>query len=66
MPLRLFGTDVSRKAIIVSQVHNVVEIVGMALWLSLTLKGRTEFGFVVLAVTLTVEHILALAAGKLA
>ncbi len=64
--LKLFGTTVSRKAIVVSQVHNVIEIAGMALWLNLVLDGRMLLGFVVLAVALTVEHILALAAGKLA
>lgn len=38
---RIFGIEVSRRAIVLSQVHNVVEIV-------------------------TVEHVLALAAGKVA
>ena len=64
--LKLFGTTVSGKAILVTQVHNVVEIVGMTGWLTLVLRGQALEGFIVLAVTLTVEHILALAAGKLA
>lgn len=64
--LKLFGTTVSGKSILVSQVHNIVEIIGMTGWLALVLDGHKVEGFVVLAVTLTIEHILALAAGKIA
>lgn len=38
----------------------------MAGWLALVMAGQGVLGFVVLAVGLTVEHVLALAAGKLA
>jgi len=62
--IRLLGTYVSGRAILLSQIHNVVEIVGMATWLALVLDHRVVLGTVVLVVTLTVEHILALAAGK--
>ena len=62
--IRILGTDVSKRAILLSQIHNAVEILGMTIWLSLVLAHRPLLGFVVLAVTLTVEHILALAAGK--
>jgi hypothetical protein len=62
----ILGVPVDKKAIILSQVHNAVEIVGMTLWLSTVLAGHPIQGFVILAVTLTIEHILALAAGKIA
>lgn len=63
---RIFGVEVSRRAIVLSQVHNVVEIATMAGWLALVLAGRGTLGFAVLAVGLTIEHILALAVGKIA
>lgn len=66
MALKIFGTTVSGRAVLLSQIHNAVEIIGMAGWLSLVLSGRLVLGTIVLVVTLTVEHILALAAGKLA
>lgn len=61
---KLLGTTVSGRAIKLTQIHNAVEIVGMAGWLQLVLTHHGLLGFVVLAVTLTVEHILSLAAGK--
>ena len=64
MALKLFGTEVSGASIGYAQVHNVVEIVGMAVWLQLVLTGHGVAGFFVLAGTLTLEHILSLAAGK--
>ncbi len=62
--LKLFGTTVSKAAIGYAQIHNVVEIVGMAVWLQLVLTHHPVAAIVVLVVTLTVEHILSLAAGK--
>lgn len=64
--LKLFGTTISGRSILASQVHNAVEIVGMSLWLNFILKGQIVEGIITLIVTLTVEHILALAAGKIA
>jgi len=63
---QILGVEVTNKAIVLSLIHNVVEIVGMTAWLSLVLSGEPVLGFVVLAATLTIEHILALAPGKIA
>ena len=65
MPL-ILGVEVSKKAILLSQIHNAVEIIGMATWLGLVLDGQKLEGAIVLVATLTIEHILALAAGKVA
>ena len=64
--LRIFGIEVSKRAIALSQVHNVVEIVAMVGWLKYTLAGSFGTGLVFLIAGLTLEHILALAAGKVA
>ena len=64
--MRIFGIEVSKRAIVLSQVHNVVEIVTMVLWLQNVLAGHGVRGAVILIVGLTVEHVLALAAGKAA
>ena len=61
---KILGVQVSKRAVLLSLIHNAVEIVTMVSWLSLTLKGHFLAGVVVLAVGLTLEHILALAAGK--
>jgi len=61
---KIFGTEVSKRSILLSQVHNVVEIATMIIWLQLVLTGSEVLGAVVLIVGLTVEHVLALAAGK--
>ena len=63
---KFFGIEVSRRAIVLSQVHNVVEIVTMVLWLRDVLAGNPVRGVIILVVGLTVEHVLALAAGKVA
>ena len=63
---QIFGGEVSNRSILLSQIHNVIEIATMAGWLALVMSGRGVAGFIVLAVGLTVEHVLALAAGKLA
>ena len=60
----LLGTTITRRSILLSQIHNAVEIIGMITWIALVIRGHEILGAVVLAVTLTVEHILALAAGK--
>jgi len=62
---KILGVEITNKAIVLSLVHNAVEIIGMTAWLSLVLSGEPVLGFVVLAVTLTIEHILALAPGKI-
>jgi hypothetical protein len=62
--IKLLGVEVSNKAIVKTQIHNAVEIVGMAVWLQLVLTHHGVAGFIVLAATLTIEHILSLAAGK--
>lgn len=63
---QILGVEVSNRAISLTLVHTAVETVGMAGWLALTLNGEKGLGFVVLLVTLVVEHILALASGKIA
>lgn len=62
--INLFGTTVSGRAIALSLIHNAVEIVTMVAWLSLALDGRMGASVIVLAVGLTIEHILSLSAGK--
>lgn len=62
----IFGVQVSKRAVVLSQIHNAVEIAGMTAWLTLFVLGHRVAAFIVLAVTLTTEHILALAAGKVA
>jgi len=64
--VRIFGIEVSKRAIVLSQVHNVVEIVTMIGWLKYALEGRAVLAVVILVVGLTIEHVLALAAGKVA
>ena len=64
--MKIFGIEVSRRSILLSQVHNLVEIVTMIYWLKLALGGRAGAAVVVLVVGLTVEHLLALAVGKIA
>lgn len=62
----IFGVQVSDRAVALSLVHNAVEIVTMVAWLGLALDHRFALSVVVLIIGLTVEHILALAAGKIA
>jgi len=73
--MKIFGIEVSGRSIRLSLVHDVIEIGTMIGWLALVLAGHglvfkltiyEVLGIVVLAVGLTVEHILALAAGKVA
>ena len=64
--MRIFGIEVSSRSIRLSLIHNVVEIITMAGWLALVLAGHLVVGTIVLAVGLTIEHVLALAAGKVA
>lgn len=64
--IRIFGIEVTERAVLLSLVHNVVEIVTMVGWLSLALSHHFILSVVVLVVGLTTEHILALAVGKAA
>ena len=63
---RIFGIEVSRRSIKLSQVHTIVEYGTMAGWLTLVLSGHVLAGNIVLFVGLELEHILALAVGKVA
>ena len=62
--IRILGTDVSERSVRLSLIHNVVEIVTMVGWLALAQNHHFILSLVVLIPGLTVEHILALAAGK--
>ena len=64
--LSLFGTTISGKSIALSLIHNAVEVITMVGWLALALDGKILLSIIVLAVGLTIEHILALAVGKVA
>jgi hypothetical protein len=64
MALKLFGTQISDRAIRETQVHTIIETVGGIGWLALTLNGHPILGGIVWFITLEVEHIFALAAGK--
>ena len=65
MSLRLFGTEVSGRSILLSQIHTVIEFAGGVGWITLAISGHPALGALVWFVTLEVEHVLALATGKL-
>ena len=64
--MKIFGIEVSGRSIRLSLVHNAVEIITMVVWLDRVLAGQQGLGLAVLIVGLSVEHVLALAAGKVA
>ena len=73
--LKILGVEISQRAIILSLVHTAIETVTMVLWLALAMEANGIgmqlstpgiIAVVVLFVGLFIEHIVALAPGKVA